>query len=342
MSIKKKKVLSNLELSAFCQQIAMVVNAGLPVYYGVSILKDDAPDEETRALLEQIYIPMEAGQTLHDALDATGVFPDYMLHMIDLGEKTGRLEEVLNSLTDYYEREASIRASIRQAVTYPLVMTILMLAVIVVLIAKVLPAFAQVYEELGSGLTGFALTMMKISNVLNRYIIVFVVVFLVLLLAAYLLYRTRLGKILFQGGGLAMSVASGRFANCMHLALASGLDTDQGLDLAEKLVQNPHLAERIKSCRDHIRHGEGFGQALLGSGIFSGLYASWITIGFKTGAMDEVMARISRAYEEEAQSRLDRFISALEPTLVIILSVFIGLILISFLLPLLGIMSSIG
>jgi type IV pilus assembly protein PilC len=128
----------------------------------------------------------------------------------------------------------------------------------------------------------------------------------------------------------------------MHLALASGLDTDQGLDLAEKLVQNPRLSERIKSCRDHIRHGEGFGQALLDSGIFSGLYASWITIGFKTGAMDEVMARISRAYEEEAQSRLDRFISVLEPTLVIILSVFIGLILISFLLPLLGIMSSIG
>jgi type IV pilus assembly protein PilC len=342
MSIKKKKVLSNLELSAFCQQIAMVVNAGLPVYYGISILKDDAPDEATRALLEEIYTPMESGRTLHDALDATGVFPDYMLHMIDLGEQTGRLEEVLISLTDYYEREASIRAGIKQAVTYPLIMTVLMLAVIVVLIAKVLPAFSQVYEELGSGLTGFALVMMKISNVLNRYIVVFVVVFLILLLAAYLLYRTRLGKILFQGGRLAMSVASGRFANCMHLALASGLDTDQGLDLAEELVQNPRLSERIKKCRDHIRHGEGFGQALLGSGIFSGLYASWITIGFKTGAMDEVMARISRAYEEEAQSRLDRFIAALEPTLVIILSVFIGLILISFLLPLLGIMSSIG
>jgi type IV pilus assembly protein PilC len=102
------------------------------------------------------------------------------------------------------------------------------------------------------------------------------------------------------------------------------------------------MQERIHSCRDHMKNGEGFPEALVLSGTFSKLYASWITIGYKTGAMDEVMERIGRAYEDETQAELDRFIATLEPTLVIILSVFIGLILISFLLPLLGIMSSIG
>jgi type IV pilus assembly protein PilC len=338
----KKKILSNMELSAFCQQIAMVVNAGLPTYYGISILRDDAPDEQTRALLDRIYTPMEDGQTLYAALSATGVFPDYMLHMIELGETTGRLEEVLLSLTSYYEREASIRAAIKNAVTYPLIMTFLMLAVIVVLIAKVLPVFAQVYEELGSGLTGFALTMMNISNALNRYTIVLVVLFVALFFLAWFLYKTDIGKMLFQGRRPAVTIAAGRFANCMYLALASGLDTDSGLDLAEELVNNPYLRERIRKCREHIQNGESFPQALLQSGIFSKIYASWITIGYKTGAMDSVMARISSAYEDETQSQIDRFLAALEPTLVILLSVFIGLILISFLLPLLGIMSSIG
>jgi type IV pilus assembly protein PilC len=320
----------------------MIVKAGLPTYYGISILKDDAPDEETKALLEQIYIPMEAGQTLYAALSETGVFPDYMLHMIELGEQTGRLEEVLVSLTSYYEREASIRAAIKSAVVYPLIMTIMMLAVIVVMITKVLPVFSQIYEELGSGLTGFALTMMNFSNLLNKYMIVLVILFVVLLLAACILYKTDLGKMAFQGRGLAMSIAASRFANCMHLALASGLDTDHGLDLALELVNNPYMQERIRSCRDHIKHGEGFAEALVLSGIFSNLYASWITIGYKTGAMDDVMDRIGKAYEDDSEARLDHFIATLEPTLVIILSVFIGLILISFLLPLLGIMSSIG
>lgn len=338
----RNKQLSESEISAFCQQIAMVVKAGLPTYYGISLLKDEATDEETAALLAQIYEPMENGGMLHEALRATGVFPDYMVHMIELGETTGRLEEVLTSLSTYYTREAEIRNGIRSAVTYPLILTCMMVVVIIVMVAKVLPVFSQIYAELGSELTGFAGTLMNISGILNRYMIVLVILFILILAVCVILYHTDLGRVLFLGRGLAMSIASSRFANCMYLALASGLDTDRGLDLAEKLVNNPHMQERIQKCKAHIQHGENFDRSLLLSGIFSKMYASWIIIGYKTGAMDDVMQRICAAYEQETDDRLSRMISVLEPTLVIILCVFIGLILISFLLPLLGIMSSIG
>ena len=148
-----RKTLSQAELSAFCEQIAMVIRAGLPIYYGISILRDESPDKETAALLNQIYEPMEGGSTLFDALSMTGVFPSYMLHMIRFGETAGRLEEVLVSLSNYYEREAEIRDSIKHAVTYPLIMTAMMLFVIFVMIAKVVPVFSQVYAELGQDLT---------------------------------------------------------------------------------------------------------------------------------------------------------------------------------------------
>ena len=88
---RKSKILSNAELSAFCQQISLIIAAGLPTYYGVSILCDEAPDKQTRDLLEQIYKPMELGATLHSALKDTGYFPKYMINMIQLGEETGRL-----------------------------------------------------------------------------------------------------------------------------------------------------------------------------------------------------------------------------------------------------------
>ncbi|MDD6291318.1 MAG: type II secretion system F family protein [Lachnospiraceae bacterium] len=337
-----KKLLTQSELSAFCQQIAMVVTAGLPTYYGISILKDDAPDSQTAALLEEIYEPMESGGTLHEALKSTGVFPPYMVHMIELGETTGRLEEVLISLSRYYEREAEIRSGIKNAVTYPLTMTCMMIAVILVMIAKVVPVFSQIYESLGSEVTGIARTLLNISTSLNHYMVILVAVFALLLVVGLILYHTDLGRVLFLGKKLALSIAASRFANCMYLALASGLDTDQGLDLANELVNNPHMQARIAKCKEHIRQGETFDRSLLLSGIFSQMYASWITIGYKTGAMDEVMKRIGDAYEEETDERLSHMISVLEPTLVIILCFFIGLILISFLLPLLGIMSSIG
>lgn len=339
---QKKKLLSENEISTFCQQVGMIVKAGLPTYYGIMILRDEANDEYTKSFLNDIYVPMEKGVTLGNAIADTGMFPEYMVDMVRLGEETGRLEEVLDSLSTYYEREADIKASIRHAVTYPLIMTVMMLVVIIVIITQVVPVFSQIYEQLGSGLTGTALMLMNISNVLNNYMLYFIIGVVVLAIAFFLFSGTSFGKILFQGRSLSMTIAASRFANCMYLALASGLDTDRSLEMAEKLIDNPYMLERINKCKEHIKHGESFIKSLLLSGIFSKVYSSLMTIGYKTGSMDEVMHKISIAYEEESDDKLRHFVSVLEPTLIIILSFFIGLILVSFLLPLLGIISSIG
>ena len=337
----KKKYLSNAEIAAFCQQIAMVLKAGLPTYYGVSILCDEACDEATQNLLNEIYKPMESGGTLYLALEGTKVFPPYMVNMIKIGEETGRLEDVLLSLSSYYEREDIIKENIKNAVTYPFVLTLMMLSVILVLIVKVLPAFSQIYTQLGSQVNGLAKTFLNISNTLNNYLVIIVFIFLLLLVAGLIFFHTQLGQILFLGKGFGFAIAASRFANCMSLALSSGLDTDQGLDLAETLIINPHMRNKIAICRDHIAHGESFSNALLRAGIFSKMYSSWIAIGSKTGSMDEIMQHICQSYESDIDDRLNRFISTLEPLLIVVLCAFIGMILVSFLLPLLGIMSSI-
>lgn len=338
----KQKTLSESELSSFCQQIGMIVKAGLPTYYGISILRDEATDDYTRSFLDKIYEPMEKGITLGEALENTNAFPEYMVDMLRLGESTGRLEEVLDSLSTYYEREADIKAGIRHAVTYPLIMTAMMFVVIIVIITQVVPVFSQIYEQLGSGLSGTALILMNISNFLNRYMLIFLIAVVLLSIAGLVFFRTAKGKSLYQRTNLSMSISASRFANCMYLALSSGLNTDRSLEMAEKLIDNPHMLEKINQCKKHLQNREPFIKSLLLSGIFSKVYSSMMTIGFKTGSMDDIMQKISIAYEEETDERLRHFISILEPTLIVILSFFIGLILITFLLPLLGIMSSIG
>ena len=331
MKKKKQQMLGNLEIAAFCDQLSMIVSAGIPIYEGISILQEDAPEEETAEILSVISNSLDHGSSFCDALRETNVFPKYVLDMIGIGELAGKLEEVLNALTGYYKREESIQNSIKNAVTYPLLM-----------IAKVLPVFHQIYMELGSDLTGFAGAMMRFSDALNQYLFVIVIVLIAAAAGIFLISKSDAGQKFFKKRPLALSTAASRFANCMALALSSGLDTDQGLMLAEQLVDNPYMASRIKKCRDLTASGRGFAEAVLTSGIFSKIYTSMITIGFRTGSMDEVMHQISEEYEEETDKQIAKFISVLEPTLVIILSIFIGLILISFLLPLIGIMSSIG
>lgn len=338
----KKRQLSNLEIATFCEQLAMIVNAGLPTYEGIAILMDDAPDEDTRAILAAIYEPLELGGSFHSALKDSGVFPKYVVDMVEIGEMSGKLDHVLSALHTYYEREESIRAGIRHAVTYPLIMMIIMVAIILVLITKVLPIFNQIYSELGAGLTGFALAMMNFSNFLNKYLFVVILLLALAILCATLLYHSDVGKILFQERNLGQSIAASRFANCMSLALHSGLDTTQGLELALKLVDNPHMEERIRRCKDFCETGKSFSESMMAAGIFDKLYASMLSIGIKTGCMDSIMERIATEYEERTNDKIAHFIATLEPTLIIILSVIIGLVLIAFLLPLIGIMSSIG
>jgi len=339
---RKKNMLTEAEISSFCHQINMIIKAGLPTYYGLSILHEDTTDEASKELYRIIYEKMELGSTLFDALSDTGAFPDYMLQMVHVGEETGRLEEVFDSLTVYYEREAEIRDGIKQAISYPLVMSLMMLAVILVIITNVVPIFADVYAQLGSDLTGSAKVLMDISSFLNNYLLTFVSIAGVLAVLLLIFFQTPWGKKVMNRTQFAKSLAASRFANCMYLALASGLDTEQGLLLAEGLVGNHYAAAGIRKCRELIKGGEPFANALLSAGLFSNMYSSIISIGYKTSAMDNVMLRISKAYESETADRLRRFVSVLEPTLIIVLSFFIGLILISFLLPLLGIMSSIG
>ena len=342
MASKSRKLLSHTEIAGFCTQMAMVLNAGISTYAGISALLDCTEDEQSKEILEEIFSDLEKGGNFSDALSHTGVFPKYILDMIRVGEQTGKLEDVLRSLADYCEREHTIRQAVRHAVTYPFVMIAMMLAIIIVLVTKVLPLFQQVYNELGSGLTGFSYALMQFSEWFGRLLLPILAVIIVVLLCVFLFLRSAKGKRFLKRKELGMQIAISRFANCLALALGSGLDTDQGLDMAKELVDNPILEEKIDACKKQIAQGTGFDKALISSGIFTGIYNSMILIGYKTGSMDRIMKKIAADYEVSTDEKIANKISRLEPTLVIILSVIVGLLLLAFLLPLLGIMNNIG
>ena len=345
-----KETLSNREISTFCSQIAMIMKSGIPVSEGISIMVEDMKNPQGRAVLEVIAAHLDAGGAFHAALEATGKFPRYVLDMAELGERTGRLDDVMSSLDSYYEREEAISKNIRNAVTYPMVMITMMLLVIVILVVEVLPLFAEVFDLLGREMNEFSAGMIRMGEVLSRYS-VFFIGFFVLLGVVFLLARyTKAGRNVLQKIKLSFfatkklmaKIASGRFASAMAMTLASGLDVDQSLDMATKLVDNPNTHAQIARCKELMLEGDSFSTALVKSDIFTGVYARMISVGFKTGSVDVIMKRISDMYDEEIQNRISGIISVLEPTLVAVLSTIMGMILLSVMMPLMGIMTSMG
>lgn len=344
-----KKPLSNPELSAFCGQMALILSSGISVVEGLSVLCEEAQAEEERTILEPLLRAMEETGDLAGALEQSGVFPVYMTQMVRIGEATGHLDDVMDGLSRHYDREESISRSIRSAVTYPAVMMVMMILVILVLLTRVMPIFQQVFIQLGSEMTGVARGLMDLGQTISRYSVVITV--LVLALAALILWAvcTEKGRNALRRTGYRIrgtrrileETAGCRFADGMALILSSGMTPEEGLEMTARLNADPVFAARLKDCARRIEEGADLAQALKESGIFTGVYARMVSVGGKTGSMDQAMARIAEMYEDDIDARIADTLSVLEPSFVIVLSLIVGVILLSVMLPLMGILSGI-
>lgn len=343
------KPFSNMELASFCGQIALILKSGISSMEGLTIMLEEASSSEEKEILESLINRMQETGMLYQALEETGVYPSYMLRMVQIGEETGTLDEVMEALQNHYEREDTIRKSIKSSVTYPLIMTGMMAVVIVVLLVKVMPIFNQVFIQLGTEMTGFSRMLMNMGTAISRYSVVFIV--LLLLIAGFFLYGTRTasGRNMLRGVGYRMKafrtiyeeLAACRFASGMALTLSSGLNPERSMELVDSLNDDSVFQKKIDRCKAQMEEGEDLSHALFSSGMFTGVYSRMVSIGSKTGAMDQVMEQIADLYQEDIDTRMNNALAVLEPTLVILLSLIVGVILLSVMLPLMGIMSSI-
>lgn len=354
MCIRKEenrmKALNNKELITFCSQLAMILRAGISAIEGIAIMREDAAKGEGGEILNALYENMEATGLLHFSMRETGVFPEYVCNMTEIGEQAGRLDEVMEGLAEHYESEEELSSGIKSALTYPMLMVGLMAVIILVLVIKVMPIFNNVFEQLGGGLTGISRSIMNLGMTMSRYGAALIAVLAVVLAAAGYLVFSKKGRDSFKNfiersklfGGLSEKMACARIAGGMNLCIRSGLDIDQSLEMAGQLVKHEEVKKRLDICRQKMLEGEGFDEAVIRSGLFSGVYGKMVSIGIRTGSVDQVMAKIAGQYEEEVMDKLQSSVAMIEPTLVAILSTVVGLILLSVMLPLMGVMSSIG
>ena len=347
MGNKKLAPLTNKEAASFCSQMAMILKSGISSLEGVSIMLEDAKDADEKELLTQIYDSLMQTGMFYDSLEETGVFPGYLLQMVQIGEQTGRLDEVMNSLAEYYEKESNLAQTIKNAITYPLIMIVMMILVILVLVTKVMPVFNQVFQQLGSEMTGVSRAILGMGEFMNRYAFVFIAIFVAIVAGAVYLVKSARGQKFFRTlanrftatRALSERIAAYRFSSGMALTLSSGLTPEECLNLTSGLIEQEGFQGKLEKCRKEVADGEDLCDSLLENGIFSGVYARMAAIGSRTGFLDEVMRQIAGQYEDDIDTRIAGMIATIEPTLVIILSVIVGIILLSVMLPLMGIMA---
>ena len=343
-----KKKLSNEELITFCGQMALILKSGISSLEGIYIMEDGDAQTEGKEILKEIREELEMCGMLYPAMEKTGVFPEYTLHMTEIGEQTGRLDETMEALAAYYQREEETLEAVKSAVTYPVAMLGMLLMIVAVLFIKVMPVFEQVYMQLGQEMTGVARQLLNIGDWMRQSAIVLVVLAVLIITCFVIFYKkvrikfiSKIQTIGFMKK-IAWKRARTRFASGMAMALKSGLDMDESLSLSEKLTDYEPLKMKIQQCQEQMKEGERFQKALKEAHIFDGMQERLMIIGYETGAVDEVMEQAADLYQKQLQDQIQKMIAVLEPTLVGILCVIVGIILLSVMLPLVGIMAGIG
>lgn len=348
----KNKILSNKNLAFFCEQLAMLIPAGITPFEAITLMLEDSYSDsksENKFLIDLKNF-LNDGESFSEALKKTGVFPVYMSEMVLLGEESGNLDIIIKKLSDYYKQQCSISESIKNAVFYPFIMLGLMLLIFIVLLTKILPIFNEVFLQLGSGLTGIAGYMLQIG-VKVRSLSIFLFGFLIVLSGlAFYFYANPHGQKSFnyflQNFRLTQNIYLylnySKFAGALSLITAAGLDIFYGIQLSQGLINHEKLNSKIDICLNELKNGDYLYEAMKKSGIFHSAQLRMLQIGHRSGNTDEVLSEISNYYEEKALKKIQNTLGAIEPTLVIIFSFLVGFILLSVIMPLIGIMSNLG
>lgn len=346
-----KTKLTNSEISAFCMGLSLLIHSGVGVGDGLSLLAEEESDGKYREMLSGLAESADNGMPLADAVKKCGMFPDYVCGLLEVGEKSGRTEEALSALSRYYEDRARLDHQIKTALLYPSILLIIMLAVIAVLLIKVLPVFNEVYSYLGASLTGIAGGLLSLGRALDAAmpflcVILGAVVVLLILFAAVPGFREKITAAWRKSmgdRGVSRKINTACFAQSLSMGLSSGLPIEEALTLAGSLLDGvPAAKARCEDCKKRIDEGESLSAAMKGSGVLPNAECRLLEIGLRSGTGDAAMEQIARRLSEDSETALEESVARVEPALVMVTSVLVGIILLAVMLPLMNIMTSIG
>ncbi|MDE6727826.1 MAG: type II secretion system F family protein [Oscillospiraceae bacterium] len=345
-----KKKLTSDEISYFCEQLSLVLNAGMSFADGFEILCEDMEDNRMMSLCIAMRDDMNEEKTLSQAMEDSKAFPEYAVKMVMIGEMTGRLEKVLQGLSEYYDARAEMARTVRSSVLHPLMLLVMMTAVIVVLITLVIPMFGNIFSQFDSSVGETVKSTISLAyGVGTAMLIVLLVVIAVSVIVAVLSKipstRQKLANFVSvfpMTKRMAKRFSLSKISDAISMMVASGIAPDEVLENAAKLIDDKKLSQKLLECRKRVLDGEYFADVISTAGIFPSMYARSLKIAYSSGSFEKAWKKLADQCGDAAMETATNLVAFIEPAIVIVLTTVIGAILLTVMIPLMNIMSVLG
>ena len=330
------------DLSVFCRQFVSITQAGVPMKEALQMLSEQTENKWLKRAISEVLLNVEKGNTLADSMRSQpDIFPPMLVNMVEAGEQSGSLEMAFSRMAVHFEKEAKLKATIKKATIYPIILVIAAIGVIAVMLLFVIPIFIDMFADLDIEMPAITMFVMNSSKWMTSHWYVLLAIIVGVVAAYKLIYRTTQGRLTIDRikmkmplfGKLTVKTACSQFARTMSTLLMSGISTIDALETTSKIVNNIHYMNAMLKAREEVMKGVPLSEPLEASGIFPPMVYHMTGIGEETGNVEEMLEKMADYYDEEVEMTTQSVLAAMEPIIILFMALIIGTLVIAVISP---------
>ena len=339
------------DLSVFCRQFVSITQAGVPMKEALQMLTEQTENKYLKQAVANVLANVEKGNTLADSMAAEkDIFPDIMVHMVEAGESSGSLDTSFARMAVHFEKEAKLKATIRKATIYPIILIFAVIGVIAVMLLFVIPIFIDMFADLDVEMPALTMGVMNLSKWTAGHWYVILAVIVAVILAYQAIYRTDQGRLKIDLikmkipllGKLNVKSTCAQFARTMSTLMAAGVPTIDCLETVAKIVKNIHYKNALMKAREEVMKGIPLSEPLETSGIFPPMVYHMTSIGEDTGNMEDMLTKLADYYDEEVEITTQSVLAAMEPLIIVFMALIVGTLVIAVIMPIRNMYEGLG
>ncbi|MGN0480925.1 MAG: type II secretion system F family protein [Lachnospiraceae bacterium] len=339
------------DLAVFCRQFGSILRAGVNVIGALEMLSEQTESKALKAALKNVQTSVEKGETLAGAMRAEkGVFPQLLINMVAAGEASGSLEASIDRMAEQFEKDAKLKAMIKKAMMYPIVLCFVAIGVVIVMLTVVIPNFTSMFEDLGSDLPAFTKAVVAASDFIIAYWYILLIVVVGIVVAfkmwsksesgAYTLAKIGVKAPIF--GSLTQKTACARFSRTLSTLMAAGMPMIEAIDICARTMDNLLYRDALLKVKNGVGLGLELSTQLKSTGLFPAMVVHMTGIGEQTGSLEEMLNNIAVYYDEEVETATQGLTSMMEPLIILVMAGIVCLLIMAIYTPMISLYDQLG
>jgi len=336
---------SKRDLSVFCRQFVSILNAGVPIVDAMGMMEDQTENKRLKKALGEVKANIAKGESFANALrERSDVFPSMMINMVEAGEASGSIDVSLDRMATQFEKDTKMASMVKKALIYPIVVVCVAVIVMIVMMAFVIPNFMEMFKDMDTKMPKLTLAVMAAADFFKAYWYLVFGVIVIVVIALKVFSASQVGTEFLSKAAITIpafknftvKTSSSRLARTLATLTSSGISMVDALDIAAKTMTNYMFRQAVVECKEEVKKGVPLSEPLKRSGLFPPMVVHMTKIGEETGDMDSMLTKMADYYDEEVETATANLMSFMEPIIILVIAVFVGLLVGACVMPMLS------